>query len=142
MHPTVTFLVLDDDEDMRFLHGCELRKEFPECIVLECESTDAALERSADVHLDAVITDHSLRGDDGAVFIRKLRELGVICPVVMVTGSGDPRVHEEAYAAGATHVFFGTKLGFSRRLRSMMQDATALATASAEAAPTTSAAHR
>ena len=123
MHPTPTFLVLDDDEDMRFLHRCELRKEFPGCNVLECESGAEALARSADVHLDAVITDHSLRDDDGADFIKKLRELGVACPVMMVTGSEDPRVHQEAYAAGATHVLFGTKLGFARRLRTLMHAA-------------------
>jgi CheY-like chemotaxis protein len=119
----VTFLVLDDDADMRFLHRRELQKEFPGCAVIECESTEEALERSADVHLDAVLTDHSLRGDDGAVFIKRLREQGVDCPVIMVTGSGDAKVHEEAYAAGATRVFFGTKLGFATYLRPILERA-------------------
>ena len=54
--------------------------------------------------LDIVLTDHSLRGDNGAGFIARLRELRVTCPVVMVTGSSDPKVHEQAYAAGATRV--------------------------------------
>lgn len=130
MHPTVTILVLDDDEDIRFLHRGELQREFPGCIVVECETTEQALERSADVHLDAVLTDHSLRGDDGGIFITKLRELGVTCPVMMITGSEDPGVHEEAYAAGATRVFFGTKLGFARFLRPLMREA-ALNTAQA-----------
>ena len=121
MSRTVTFLVLDDDADMRFLHRRELQREFPGCTVVECATTAEALTRSADICLDAVLTDHSLCGDDGAVFIARLREQGMDCPVIMVTGSGDPKVHEGAYAAGATKVFFGTKLGFASYLRSILE---------------------
>ncbi|HUR59356.1 MAG TPA: response regulator [Opitutaceae bacterium] len=126
MTRSVTFLVLDDDADMRFLHRRELQKEFPGCMIVECETTEEALMRSADVCLDAVLTDHTLRGEDGAVFIVRLREQGVDCPVIMVTGSGDPKVHEAAYAAGATKVFFGTKLGFARYLRPILERAGSL----------------
>ncbi len=122
MYSTPTFLVLDDDAEMRFLHRRELEHEFPGCFVVECESTEEALTRSATVCLDIVLTDHCMRGEDGARFIARLRERGIRCAVVMITGSPDPNVHAQAYAAGASRVFFGTKQGFAPLLRPMLQE--------------------
>jgi CheY-like chemotaxis protein len=123
MHPAQTFLVVDDDGDMRFLHRCELEKEFPGCTVLECETAEDAFERSGQIQFDAVLTDYSLRGENGTAFIARLRALGATYPVVMVTGSSDPKIHDEAYHAGATRVFFGTKLGFAPFLRTLLSEA-------------------
>ena len=123
MPATPTILVLDDDADMRYLHRCELQKEFPVCFIVECGTTDEALARSATICLDIVLTDHELCGNDGAEFIGRLRKMGVRCPVVMVTGSSDPSVHATAYAAGASRVIFGTKQGFAPRVRWLLEPA-------------------
>lgn len=120
MHLRHTFLVVDDDEDIRFLHRCELEKEFPGCTVVECETAEDGVERSGQIQFDAVLTDYSLRGDNGTAFIARLRALGATYPLVLVTGSSDPKIHDEAYAAGATRVFFGTKLGFAPFLRDFL----------------------
>ena len=129
MHPANTFLVVDDDADMRFLHRCELEKEFPGCTVVECETAEEALERSGQIQFDAVLTDYSLRGDSGTAFIARLRARGATYPVVMVTGSSDPKIHDEAYIAGATRVFFGSKLGFAPVLRTLLPEMPANAAA-------------
>jgi CheY-like chemotaxis protein len=119
----LTFLILDDSEDTRFLHRRQLEDEFPASHVIECETICAALAASAGQPVDAVITDHHLGESDGAEFVQLLRAQGHACPVLMVTGSSDPRVHERAYQAGATRVFFGSKLDFVPYLRTQLSHA-------------------
>ena len=122
MCPAPRFLVLDDDADMRFLHRVELCKEFPGCDVTECGTADEALARCAEHAFDAILTDNALLDGSGTQVIAQLRQRGVHCPILLVTGNGDPRVHEKAFQAGATHVVAGTKLRFAPILRQLLPD--------------------
>lgn len=123
MCPAPRFLVLDDDADMRFLHRLELSREFPGCEVIECGSADEALARCAERSFDAILTDNALLDGSGTQVIAELRQRGVSCPIMLVTGNGDPRVHEKACQAGASHVVSGTKLRFAAILRSLLPTA-------------------
>ncbi len=117
-----TFLVLDDNATSRLLNRCLLEAEFPQSRVIECGSVAEALEASRGQQLDAVVTDHHLGESDGGEFIQRLRALGAACPIVMVTGNSDPKVHARAYAAGASHVFFDQENAFIDYLRSKLDD--------------------
>jgi CheY-like chemotaxis protein len=117
----LVFLVLDDDEASRYLNRSQLETEFPRSTVIECGSVREALDASAGRHLDAVITDHHLGESDGSEFVQRLRAQGADCPVLMVTGSSDPKVHARAYAAGATKVFFGSDLEFTGYLKDTLR---------------------
>ncbi len=118
-----TFVVLDDDPSSRFLNRCLLENEFPRCTVVECDSIENALAASADHTPDAVITDHHLGDAEGGEFVRRLRARGASCPILMVTGSSDPKVHERAYAAGASRVFFGSDTHFTGYLHDALKPA-------------------
>ena len=107
-----TFLILDDDQDNRFLMRHRLQKGFPDATVLECSNVEEAFRQAAAAKLDAVISDHHLGADDGITFIEQLRARGTTCPVVMVTASADPSVHTRAQAAGASRVFASADQAF------------------------------
>lgn len=100
-----TFLIVDDDEDARFLTRHALEKAFPGAEVIACATSEEALESAASRVFDGVITDHHLAAAEGAGLVRELRARGVACPIVMVTASSDPKVYRRAYDAGAEYVF-------------------------------------
>ncbi|MDO8542142.1 MAG: response regulator [Opitutaceae bacterium] len=122
MPPPFLFLVLDDDPDIRFLNRHALERAFAGCEVIECETASDALQRCSITKPDAVVTDHQLRGDNGAAFIADLRRQGHTCPIVMVTASSDPAVRAQAYAAGATRVFVPGSLDFPAYLREVLTE--------------------
>lgn len=111
------FLVLDDDVTARFLNRSLLETVFPQSTVVECGSVGEAIDTTAQVPVDAVITDHHLGASDGSEFVERLRAQGASCPVLMVTNSSDPKVHARAYAAGASRVFFGNDTNFTAYLQ-------------------------
>lgn len=114
------FLVLDDDPDLRFLNRRALERAFAGCEVVEAHDCADALACVAAGPLDAVVADHQLRGASGAECITLMRERGLTCPVLLVTSSEDPRVHEGAYAAGADYVFSPGNADFVGYLRSTL----------------------
>jgi CheY-like chemotaxis protein len=99
-----TILIVDDDPDNRFLLAHGVQKSL-ECAVVACSSAAEALALVKTKQIDAIVTDHHLGDQTGSEFIGQLRRRGVTCPMVMVTGSSDPKVEQEAYRAGATKVF-------------------------------------
>jgi CheY-like chemotaxis protein len=50
-----------------------------------------------------------------------LRARGALCPILMVTGSSDPKMHARALAAGASRVFSGTEVDFTDYLREQLK---------------------
>lgn len=114
-----TFLIVDDNEDNRILTRYALRKAFRGSQVLETDSIDEALRLARDHAPDGIVTDHHLGTQNGKSFVGDLKTAGVTCPVVMVTASSDPAVHQRAYDAGASRVFAGSDvdfIGYFRRL--------------------------
>ncbi len=118
---SLQFLVLDDDATSRALNRDLLETAFPRSTVIECGSVDSAIAASTKLQLDAVISDHYLGQSDAGEFLRTLRRNGATCPVLMVTGSSDPKVHARAYEAGATRVFAGQDSDFIGYLRDTLK---------------------
>jgi CheY-like chemotaxis protein len=107
-----TFLLVDDSEDNRVLAGYALRKAFPGAHIAETDQIEEALRLARQLRPDGILTDHHLGTRCGASFMKELHQDGIHCPVVMVTASLDPAVHQRAYTAGAAHVFAGADFDF------------------------------
>lgn len=95
-------LIVDDDEVERFL----LRRALEErgYVVEEAETADDALMCCQFAQPDALISDIFLPGPTGIDLCRTLRtEPGTThLPVVLLTGSKDPGIRDQAKVAGAS----------------------------------------
>jgi two-component system response regulator TctD len=115
-----SFLVLDDDADIRHLNAWRLNRTFPGCVVTQVASVHDGLHTAASRSFDAILTDHHFSDSDGTQLIRQLRERGITCPVLMVTSSIDPKIHQAALLAGANRVFGGDDIEFAGYLKDVL----------------------
>jgi CheY-like chemotaxis protein len=122
-------MVVDDDADGRFLLEHRLRKAFPDCAVVACTTPSEALAMLRSGHFDAIITDNQFRLETGSEFIGQARRRGLVCPILMVTSSEDPKVQRDGYAAGATRIFMAGRGDFTECLRHLLHPTTAAASA-------------
>ena len=95
-------LVVDDDEVERFL----LRRALEDrgYLVEEAETADDALICCQFAQPDALVSDIFLPGSTGIDLCRTLRaEAGMAqLPVILLTGSKDPGIRDQAKVAGAS----------------------------------------
>jgi CheY-like chemotaxis protein len=120
MPSRLTILIVDDDADGRFLLERRLNRTFKECTIITCSSADEALPFLKRSQIDAIVTDHQLGAQSGCDFISQARRRGIMCPILMVTGSDDPQIERDAYQAGATKVFKGGRGDFADFLRTLL----------------------
>lgn len=95
-------LLIDDDENKRFLIALHLKRRFPEASIAEYGSGEAAINHMEQFPVDAIVTDHSMSPVDGIQLIRWVRSRSETLPILMVTGH--PSIEEQALSAGATEV--------------------------------------
>lgn len=91
-------LVVDDEENIRFTFDSFLREEGYE--VVSAENLDDGL-KLLDESIDLVFLDILLGSDNGLALLREVREQGLLCPVVMITGSPEVETAAEAVRLGA-----------------------------------------
>src|SRR5262249_57933820 len=94
MPSDVTVHVIDDDEAAR--HSLAFLLGTAKISVQTYESATAFLDCLAEVKSGCIITDVRMPGMSGIELLRKLRELGVAVPVIVVTGHGDVPLAVEA----------------------------------------------
>ena len=99
MATPLSFLVVDDNADSRFLLVKTLARKFPDAVVRECGDAPTAV-RVARAEAPAAMIAHRAGDVDGVSLIRLLRDAAPATPLVMV--SGIDRTHEARHA-GATH---------------------------------------
>jgi CheY-like chemotaxis protein len=109
MNAKLTFLIVDDNADGRFLTRRAVAERFKGCDVLEAATAEEALARAVDGKSDVVVTDYSLGCEDGAALVARCRAAGVGCRIIVLTGNADPASHARAVAAGADGVFSNWK---------------------------------
>lgn len=95
---TVTFLVIDDNADSRFLLAKTLQRKFPGSLILESQTSDSSVAILRQERPQVVIA-HRTFEHDGQALIRMLRAQDAAVPIVMVSGIDRG---EAARAAGAT----------------------------------------
>src|SRR3569833_373104 len=111
--------VIDDDESVR--HALAFLLATSGMAVRVYESGTAFLEALGEVQGGCVLTDIRMPGIDGLALQRRLAELGMKLPVIVMTGHGDVPLAVEAMKAGA--VDFIEKPFDDAALRSAIQSA-------------------
>ena len=99
MPSDATVHVIDDDEAAR--HSLAFLLASAKIDVKTYESATAFLNSMADIKSGCIITDVRMPGMSGIDLLRKLNELGVAVPVIVVTGHGDVPLAVEAMKIGA-----------------------------------------
>lgn len=97
-----TVLVADDDADVRAMIVDYLRARG--CTVSEAADGFEALTQMKRARPSAVVLDLVMPRLGGLEALRQIRASAPQTPVVVVTGAGDPRLTEDALAAGAAGV--------------------------------------
>ncbi len=96
-------LVVDDEEDVRFLFTQQLKK-LGVMAVATAANGHEALQISAKVAFDLILTDTDMPTVDGLSFIALLRGAGLVTPVILISGRLDAELSARAIAVGANAV--------------------------------------
>ena len=94
-----TILIVDDEEDLRYVFKIHLEKKGYE--IYTAEDYDSALEIISETDLDLIITDIILGSHTGIDLLRKIKEKRLACPVVMITAAPSLGTAIEAVRLGA-----------------------------------------
>ena len=92
-------LVIDDEESIRFTFNTHLSNEGHEIFTSEDYTT--AIETIENNSLDLIFADLILKGHTGIEILSKVKELGLNCPVIMITGNPSIKTTTEAVRLGA-----------------------------------------
>lgn len=98
MNSGLSFLVVDDFDDNRYLLVKTIKRRFPSATCIECRTSESALAAAAAQNPVTIIV-HRTDDMSGPQLIRRLRAAGTKVPIVMVSGRSDC---PEAIEAGAT----------------------------------------
>ena len=98
--PETAILVIDDEESLRNTFQFFLQNEGYSPVVT-ASTYEEALNEINDRHFDLIISDIVLGGSTGIDLLRRVRELGRTCPVVMITGYPTVETASEAVRLGA-----------------------------------------
>jgi two-component system, LuxR family, response regulator FixJ len=90
--------VIDDDEAVR--ESLSFLLETADFVVKSYDSAISFLDRLPDVEVGCVITDVRMPEMSGLDLVRRLRDLGVTLPVIVITGHGDVPLAVEAMKSG------------------------------------------
>jgi DNA-binding NtrC family response regulator len=93
-------LIVDDEESLRLTFEMFLRREGYEQVKVAA-TLGEALELINNHSFDLIISDIVLEGDKGTDLLRHIRETGITCPVVMITGFPNLDSASEAVRYGA-----------------------------------------
>jgi two-component system response regulator FixJ len=91
--------VIDDDEAVR--HSLSFLFESAGLAVRTYDSAEAFLGVAAQLRAGCVLTDVRMPGMDGLALQRRLRDIGLRLPVIVMTGHGDVPIAVQALKAGA-----------------------------------------
>jgi DNA-binding NtrC family response regulator len=105
----IRVLLAEDDNDMRRLLVCTLRRAH--CEVIEARNglqLTEQIERSRQQDapsVDLIISDIRMPGCSGLDVLGALRRSDAATPVILITGFGDSETHAQAHRLGALAVF-------------------------------------
>jgi two-component system, NtrC family, response regulator HydG len=92
-------LVIDDEESIRFTFKAHLTQEGHK--VFTSKDYASAIEIIEKNNLDLIFADLILKGHSGIEILGKVKELGLTCPVIMMTGNPSIQTTTEAVRLGA-----------------------------------------
>ena len=95
-----SILIVDDEESLRLTFEMFLKRE-GYTRVRTAATLEEALEAINETTFDLIISDIVLGSDKGTELLRHIRETGITCPVVMITGFPNLETASEAVRLGA-----------------------------------------
>lgn len=101
--------VIDDDADV--LTSLQFLLETEGFDVRTFRSGPALLGSQARQDADCLIIDYRMAGLDGLELSRRLRELGITAPILLITGDPDETIASKATSAGVHQVLIKPNLG-------------------------------
>src|SRR6185369_15344409 len=101
MGEIIKILVIDDNEDDRFIYRRALQKSIEHSYnTIEAKDGEEGLQRIAKDHPACVLLDYSLPKYNGLKILENIRSTYPFTPVVMLTGQGNEKVAVEAMQKG------------------------------------------
>ncbi|MCC6779986.1 MAG: response regulator [Hyphomicrobiales bacterium] len=91
--------VIDDDEAVR--HSLAFLMQSADIAVETYDSATSFLDRVQEIESGCIVTDVRMPGISGIDLLRRLREVGVAMPVIVITGHADVPLAVEAMKIGA-----------------------------------------
>lgn len=96
-------LIIDDDEDDYIIMGHHLSKiKTNDYDVFWCNDYDQAEREILKDEHDIYLVDHFLGKGEGIEIIERVRQRGVLKPIILLTGAGNIQVDEKAMEKGAS----------------------------------------
>jgi PAS domain S-box-containing protein len=92
-------LIIDDEESIRFSFKTHLMSEAYE--VMTAEDYSSGMEAVTHFNPDLVITDIILGGHTGVDILRKVKDMGMQCPVILITGEPNIETATDGVRLGA-----------------------------------------
>ena len=128
-HPAaLSFLVAEDDDELRFVIVYLLQEAFPQAAVAAYPNGRDALRDFDARGATLVVSNHSMPVMNGPTFVHQLRRRSSSLPILMVSGS--PEARQEGRAAGISCFLDKSELHSSlvAAVRSLLEDPAACCT--------------
>ncbi|MEK6745077.1 MAG: response regulator [Nitrospirota bacterium] len=114
-----TILVVDDDPAVRGTVGDMLsRSDYGVIMAEDGQSALMVLQERADI--DLVIVDYRMPGMDGLTLVRRIKEMRLAVPVMIMTGHGDLESYLCATDLGVVR-YIGKPVGLRALLRTVRE---------------------
>jgi len=102
MDGSLSILVIDDSEDDRLLYQRTLKKiSDAHYTISEAENGEAGLAAIMHETPSCVLLDYSLPGHNGIEVLKRIREIALHLPVIMLTGQGNEAIAVQSMKEGA-----------------------------------------
>lgn len=102
MGEDIFVLHVDDDREFAEMAGEFLEGEDDRISVDVVTSATDGLERLAETHVDCIVSDYEMPGENGIEFLEKVRTRYPDLPFVLFTGKGSEEIASEAVFAGVS----------------------------------------
>lgn len=93
-------LVVDDEQEMRYLTSAFLQHAFPSLDIEEANDGRTALAKLAKAAFDVIVSDYRMPGMDGFAFLAKAAAFLPPSDCILMTAYADKALQERAKAAG------------------------------------------
>lgn len=101
----IKLFLVDDDEIDAMSFERALKKSGIKYTLKYCKNASEALEEIVKDEYHCIFLDYQLPGVDGLVLLKRMKELGVLAPIAVLTSQGDEKIAVEMMKAGAFDYF-------------------------------------
>lgn len=102
MGEPIRVLHVDDEQSFSELVATFLERENQRFTVETATDPSSGLEVLADTHIDCIISDYDMPGQNGIDFLKTVREIDEDIPFILYTGKGSEEVASDAIVAGVS----------------------------------------